>query len=83
MNGDESALLRIIEEKVDGMVEACSAIPYIREDVSALVEHQKEQNGRLTAVERDTLIARGGLMVLAFIVASGIAIASIVAAITW
>ena len=83
MNGDESALLRNIEAKVDGMVEACAAIPYIREDVSALVEHQKEQNGRLTAVERDTLIARGGLLVLAFLVATGIGVASIIAAITW
>ena len=65
------------------MAKACAAIPYIREDVSALVEHQKEQNGRLTAVERDTLIARGGLLVLAFLVATCIGIASIVAAITW
>ena len=83
MNGDESALLRIIEEKVDGMVEACAAIPFIREDVSAIVEHQKEQNGRITAVERDALIARGGLIVVAFLMTAGAGIASIIAAITW
>ena len=83
MNGDEATLLRAIEVKLAEMAETCAAIPFIRKDVSVIVQHQKEQNGRLTAVERDTLIARGGLLVLAFLVATGIGVASIVAAITW
>ena len=83
MNGEESALLRAIEAKVDKLASACAAIPYIREDVSALVEHGKEQNGRITVVERDSLIARGGMIVVAFLMTVGAGLASIVAAITW
>lgn len=83
MNGDESALLRVIETKVDDMIEACAAIPFIREDVSAIVDLQTKHNGRLTAVERDTLIARGGLIVLGFLTVTGLALASVITAITW
>ena len=83
MNGEESTLLQRIENKVDGMVESCAAIPYIREDVLALLEYEEKQDGRITIIERDALIARGGMIVVAFLMTMGAAIGSIIAAITW
>ena len=83
MNGDESALLRRIEDKVDVLAESCAAMPFIREDVSALLKYEEKQDGRITVVERDSLIARGGMYVVAFLMALGASIASVVAAITW
>ena len=83
MNGEESTLLQRIENKVDGMVEACAAIPYIREDVSALLEYEEKQDGRIALIERDALIARGGMIVVAFLMTIGVALGSIIAAITW